>query len=103
MRRFADKQGTRDYERLTKLKIAFVGDESHRAVTSAKTVEINGLFHHALWVWLYEHPIFGAECTQRRGKRPPNDRGTIWRTTAMSIQLKKQSLDGVVLAFKWSI
>ncbi|MFK5268481.1 type I restriction endonuclease subunit R [Lacticaseibacillus paracasei] len=99
MRRFADKQGTREYERLTKLKIAFVVDECHRAVTSRKQWEINGFFHHALWYGFTGTPIFEQNARKEEGNLP--------RTTAEQYgerlheyTVKEAIHDGAVLGFQ---
>ncbi|MDN5591563.1 MAG: DEAD/DEAH box helicase family protein, partial [Lacticaseibacillus paracasei] len=99
MRRFADKQGTRDYERLTKLKIAFVVDECHRAVSARKQWEINGFFHNALWYGFTGTPIFEQNARPEEGNLP--------RTTAEQYgersheyTVKEAIHDGAVLGFQ---
>lgn len=99
MRRFADKQDTRDYERLTKLKIAFVVDECHRAVSPRKQWEINGFFHHALWYGFTGTPIFEENARPEEGNLP--------RTTAEQYgerlheyTVKEAIHDGAVLGFQ---
>lgn len=99
MRRYADKQGTRDYDRLTKLKIAFVVDECHRSVSPRKQWEINGFFHHALWYGFTGTPIFEQNARPEEGNLP--------RTTAQQYgdrlheyTVKEAMHDGAVLGFQ---
>lgn len=58
MKRFADKEGTRRYEKITQLKLAFVVDECHRAVSPQKKREIEAFFRQSLWYGFTGTPIF---------------------------------------------
>ncbi|GEQ38506.1 type I restriction-modification system restriction subunit R [Tetragenococcus halophilus] len=58
MKRFADKEGTKRYEKITQLKLAFVVDECHRAVSPQKKREIEAFFRQSLWYGFTGTPIF---------------------------------------------
>lgn len=58
MKRFADKEGTKRYEKMTQLKLAFVVDECHRAVSPQKKREIEIFFRQSLWYGFTGTPIF---------------------------------------------
>ncbi|AYW44754.1 type I restriction endonuclease subunit R [Tetragenococcus koreensis] len=58
MKRFADKEGTKRYEKMTQLKLAFVVDECHRAVSPQKKREIEAFFRQSLWYGFTGTPIF---------------------------------------------
>lgn len=58
MKRFSGKEGTKRYEKITQLKLAFVVDECHRAVTPQKKQEIEAFFRQSLWYGFTGTPIF---------------------------------------------
>lgn len=58
MKRFANKVGTKRYDKLTQMRIAFVVDECHRAVSSQKKKEISEFFIRSLWYGFTGTPIF---------------------------------------------
>lgn len=58
MKRFANKVGTKRYDKLTQLHLAFVVDECHRAVSPQKKKEISAFFTRSLWYGFTGTPIF---------------------------------------------
>ena len=70
MRRFANKEGTKRYNQLTQLKIAFVVDECHRAVSPAKKQEIEEFFVYSLWYGFTGTPIFAENAKTVVGNLP---------------------------------
>lgn len=67
MRRFAYKEGTKQYEKMTRLKVAFVVDECHRAVSPQKKQEIEEFFTQSLWYGFTGTPIFAENAKQVQG------------------------------------
>lgn len=70
MKRFANKEGTKRYNQLTQLKIAFVVDECHRAVSPAKKREIEEFFVYSLWYGFTGTPIFAENAKTVVGNLP---------------------------------
>lgn len=66
-------EGTTDYNKIKNLKIAFVVDECHRAVTPKTKRDINRFFGNSLW--------FGFTGTPRFGENPYPQMGDLPRTT----------------------
>ncbi len=67
------KEDTPEYNRIKNLKIAFVVDECHRAVTPATKRELERFFAHSLW--------FGFTGTPRFAENPYPQLGDLPRTT----------------------
>ena len=67
MRRYNEQVGTKKYEQLTQLKIAFVVDECHRAVSAGKKREIEEFFVQSLWYGFTGTPIFVENARQAVG------------------------------------
>lgn len=70
MKRFADQEGTKRYEKLIQLRLAFVVDECHRAVSPAKKREIEEFFIYSLWYGFTGTPIFAENAKQVVGDLP---------------------------------
>ncbi|MED1902433.1 type I restriction endonuclease subunit R [Bacillus thuringiensis] len=70
MKRFDEKGDTKRLETLRQLKIAFVVDECHRAVSPQKQQEIKGFFIHSLWYGFTGTPIFAENAKQAVGNLP---------------------------------
>lgn len=70
MRRFANQVGTKRYEKMTQLKVAFVVDECHRAVSPAKKREIEEFFVQSLWYGFTGTPIFVENAKKAVGDLP---------------------------------
>ena len=67
------EEGTPDYNKIKNLKIAFVVDECHRAVTPATKRELERFFRNSLW--------YGFTGTPRFGENPYPQMGDLPRTT----------------------
>src|SRR5699024_5717769 len=70
MKRYASKAGTKQYEKLTNLKLAFVVDECHRAVTPQKKQQIDAFFRQSLWYGFTGTPIFAENKKATIGDLP---------------------------------
>lgn len=99
MKRYANQEGTKRYEQMTQLKIAFVVDECHRAVSPAKKREIEEFFVQSLWYGFTGTPIFVENAKQAVGDLP--------RTTAQQYgerlheyTVKEAIHDNAVLGFQ---
>lgn len=66
-------EGTPEYNKIKNLKIAFVVDECHRAVTPNTKRELERFFHNSLW--------FGFTGTPRFAENPYPQMGDLPRTT----------------------
>lgn len=70
MKRYTGKEGTRRYDQLTQLKVAFVVDECHRAVSPGKKKEIEEFFIYSLWYGFTGTPIFAENAKTVVGNLP---------------------------------
>lgn len=70
MKRFAHQQESKRYEKLVNLKVAFVIDECHRAVSPAKKREIEEFFIYSLWYGFTGTPIFKENAKIALGDLP---------------------------------
>ncbi|WP_261791697.1 type I restriction endonuclease subunit R, EcoR124 family [Enterococcus faecium] len=70
MRRFSDKEETKSFTQLTQLRVAFVVDECHRAVSPAKKKEIEEFFVQSLWYGFTGTPIFVENARKEIGNLP---------------------------------
>lgn len=67
MRRFEENLAHKHSQKLRQLKLAFVVDECHRAVSPAKKQEIDQFFVHSLWYGFTGTPIFVENARQALG------------------------------------
>ena len=67
MKRFVGKEESRTYQKLRQLKVAFVVDECHRAVSAGKKKEIERFFIGSLWYGFTGTPIFAENKKQVYG------------------------------------
>src|SRR5690606_39693820 len=70
MKRFDGKGDTKKSDTLRQLKIAFVVDECHRAVSPQKQQEIKEFFVCSLWYGFTGTPIFAENAKQVVGNLP---------------------------------
>ncbi len=70
MKRYRGKEETKNYQKLTQLKVAFVVDECHRAVSSQKKQELEQFFVFSLWYGFTGTPIFAENAKQAMGNLP---------------------------------
>lgn len=67
MKRFEGKDESKRHQKLAQLKIAFVVDECHRAVSPQKKQEIEQFFVRSLWYGFTGTPIFAENAKQAIG------------------------------------
>lgn len=67
MKRLRGKEETKRYQQLTQLKVAFIVDECHRAVSPQKKQEIEEFFIHSLWYGFTGTPIFAENAKKVLG------------------------------------
>jgi type I restriction enzyme R subunit len=67
MKRFEGKEDTKRFQKLTQLKLAFVVDECHRAISAEKKREIESFFVRSLWYGFTGTPIFSENAKQALG------------------------------------
>ncbi len=64
------KEGSRQYEKIKGLKIAFVVDECHRAVTPQTKRDLERFFSNSLWYGFTGTPIFEENKYEQKGDLP---------------------------------
>lgn len=67
MKRLRGKEETKRYQQLTQLKVAFIVDECHRAVSPQKKQEIEEFFIYSLWYGFTGTPIFAENAKKVLG------------------------------------
>nr|WP_082220078.1 type I restriction endonuclease subunit R [Jeotgalibaca dankookensis] len=70
MKRFSYQIGSKKYQKLTQLKLAFIVDECHRAVSPAKKRELEEFFVYSLWYGFTGTPIFAENAKKVVGDLP---------------------------------
>lgn len=70
MKRFIGKEDSKKANKLKFLKVAFIVDECHRAVSPQKKQEIEQFFVHSLWYGFTGTPIFAENAKQVFGNLP---------------------------------
>lgn len=70
MKRFKGKEDSKKARALHQLKVAFIVDECHRAVSPQKKQEIEQFFVHSLWYGFTGTPIFAENAKQVVGNLP---------------------------------
>ena len=64
------QEGSKQYEKIKRLKVAFVVDECHRAVTPQTKREIEKFFGNSLWFGFTGTPIFEENKYEQKGDLP---------------------------------
>ena len=64
------QEGTKEYEKIRNLRVAFVVDECHRAVTPETKRRIERFFAHSLWYGFTGTPIFDENRYEQKGDLP---------------------------------
>ncbi len=64
------KEGTKRYEKIKSLKVAFVVDECHRAVTPQTKRDLERFFANSLWYGFTGTPIFEENSYEQKGDLP---------------------------------
>jgi len=88
MRKFEEGKYQRDAGKIKDLRVAFVVDECHRAVTPQMQKEIKTYFRNSLWYGFTGTPIFKENKWETWLKQPTNSMATAY----MNTQLRKPSM-----------
>lgn len=64
------KEGTKEYQKVRNLRVAFVVDECHRAVTPQTKRDIERFFTRSLWYGFTGTPIFPQNAYEQKGDLP---------------------------------
>ncbi|PAL05256.1 type I restriction endonuclease subunit R [Peribacillus simplex] len=99
MKRFDGKGDTKKSNTLRQLKIAFVVDECHRAVSPQKQKEIKEFFVRSLWYGFTGTPIFAENAKQVLGDLPRTTEGQYGRRLH-EYTVKEAIYDKAVLGFQ---
>ena len=91
-------EGTKEYEKIRALKIAFVVDECHRAVTPETKRMIEQFFHNSLWYGFTGTPIFEANKYEQKGDLPQTTE-QLYGKCLHSYTIKEAIHDEAVLGF----
>ena len=92
------KEGTKDYEKIKSLKIAFVVDECHRAVTPETKRKIERFFSNSLWYGFTGTPIFEENKYEQKGDLPQTTE-QLYGECLHSYTIKEAIHDEAVLGF----
>ncbi len=92
------KKGTREYEKIRSLKVAFVVDECHRAVTPQTKREIERFFSNSLWFGFTGTPIFEENKYEQKGDLAQTTE-ELYGSCLHSYTIKEAIHDGAVLGF----
>ena len=92
------KEGTKEYNKIKALKVAFVVDECHRAVTPQTKRDIERFFNHSLWFGFTGTPIFEENKYEQKGDLPQTTE-ELYGPCLHSYTIKEAIHDGAVLGF----
>ncbi len=92
------KEGTKDYEKIKNLKIAFVVDECHRAVTPETKRKFERFFGNSLWYGFTGTPIFDENSYEQKGDLPQTTK-QLYGECLHSYTIKEAIHDEAVLGF----
>ena len=92
------KEGTKEYDKIKALKVAFVVDECHRAVTPQTKRDIERFFSHSLWFGFTGTPIFKENKYEQKGDLPQTTE-ELYGPCLHSYTIKEAIHDGAVLGF----
>ncbi len=92
------KEGTRTYDKIKSLKIAFVVDECHRAVTPKTKRAIENFFVNSLWYGFTGTPIFDENSYGQKGDLPQTTK-QLYGERLHSYTIKEAIHDEAVLGF----
>lgn len=92
------KEGSKDYEKIKKLRIAFVVDECHRAVTPETKRKIENFFTNSLWYGFTGTPIFDENKYDQKGDLPQTTE-QLYGECLHSYTIKEAIHDEAVLGF----
>ena len=92
------KEGTRDYQKIKNLRVAFVVDECHRAVTPATKRKIEEFFNRSLWYGFTGTPILDDNSYEQKGDLPQTTK-QLYGECLHSYTIKEAIHDEAVLGF----
>lgn len=92
------KEGTKLYEKIKSLKVAFVVDECHRAVTPQTKRDLERFFAHSLWYGFTGTPIFEENSYEQKGDLPQTTE-QLYGECLHSYTIKDTIHDEAVLGF----
>ena len=92
------KEGTREYNKIKALKVAFVVDECHRAVTPQTKRELGRFFVNSLWFGFTGTPIFEQNKYEQKGDLAQTTE-ELYGPRLHSYTIKEAIHDGAVLGF----
>ncbi len=93
------KEGTADYERIRGLKVAFLVDECHRAVSPRTKRELERFFGRSLWYGFTGTPRFGENPYPQLGDLPRTTR-ELYGEALHKYTIQNAIHDGAVLGFQ---
>lgn len=91
-------EGTLEYNKIRALKVAFVVDECHRAVTPQTKRDIEAFFANSLWFGFTGTPIFEANKYEQKGDLAQTTQ-QLYGNCLHSYTIKEAIHDGAVLGF----
>lgn len=92
------KEGTRQYEKIKSLRVAFVVDECHRAVSPQTKRELERFFYNSLWYGFTGTPIFDVNIYEQKGDLPQTTE-QLYGKCLHSYTIKEAIHDEAVLGF----
>lgn len=92
------KEGTKEYQKIKNLKVAFVVDECHRAVTPQTKRDLERFFNHSLWFGFTGTPIFEENKYEQKGDLPQTTK-QLYGECLHSYTIKEAIHDEAVLGF----
>ncbi len=92
------KKGTSRYQKIRSLKVAFVVDECHRAVTPKTKRELEKFFANSLWYGFTGTPIFEENSYEKKGDLPQTTE-QMYGECLHSYTIKEAIHDEAVLGF----
>lgn len=92
------KKETKEYNKIRALKVAFVVDECHRAVTPQTKRDIERFFNNSIWFGFTGTPIFEENKYEQKGDLPQTTE-ELYGPCLHSYTIKEAIHDGAVLGF----
>ena len=92
------KEGTKEYDKIKSLRVAFVVDECHRAVTPQTKRDIERFFNHSIWFGFTGTPIFEENKYEQKGDLAQTTE-ELYGPCLHSYTIKEAIHDGAVLGF----
>ena len=92
------QEGTKEYDKIRNLRVAFVVDECHRAVTPETKRKIERFFAHSLWYGFTGTPIFEENRYEQKGDLPQTT-DELYGACLHSYTIKNAIHDEAVLGF----